>query len=65
MSRIYAVQQMYRECVALWQSISITPWSDNIFVSASDINLLNNKLKEIDNLLRETDVKINNLKMLL
>ena len=65
MSRIYAVQQMYRECVALWQSISITPWSDNIFVSASDINLLNNKLKEIDNLLKETDVKINNLKMLL
>ena len=65
MTRINAVQQQFRECVAQWHSISETAWEDNIFLSQSDITLLNNKLKEADSLIKETDVKIKNLAMLL
>ena len=65
MSRISAVQQQYRDCVELWRSISDTPWTGNIFLSASDISLLNNKLKEADTRLKEADVKIKNLTLML
>lgn len=65
MSRIYAVQQQFRECVAQWQSVSETHWNENLFVSAYDIKLLTAKLTETENLIKETDVKIKNLTMLL
>lgn len=64
-SRVDAVRQLYGECVEQWHSLSVTPWAENIFLSTSDIKLLKDKLKEADSLIKETDVKIKNLTMLL
>ncbi len=63
--RVDAVRQLYGECVEQWHSLSVTPWAENIFLSISDIKLLKDKLKEADSLIKETDVKIKNLTMLL
>lgn len=65
MERVVTVQQQYRECVEQWHTLSATPWAENIFLSASDIKLFNEKLKEADDLIKETDVKIKNMTMLL
>lgn len=65
MSRIYDVQQQFRDCISRWKTIADNDWKSNIFLSQSDIALVTGKMQEVENLVNETDVKIKNLTLLL
>lgn len=65
--RIAAVQDIFRECVEQWESIVERNWSkcDNIFLSSADLSLMNKTIKEVGELIKTIEVKINNIVMMI
>ncbi len=64
---ITAVQDIFRECVGQWESIIESNWhnSDNIFLSSADLSLMNKTIKEVEELMKTVEVKINNIMMMI
>lgn len=65
--RIAAIQDTFRECVGQWESLIEKNWTncDNIFLSSADLALVNNMMKEVSELIKTTEVKLNNVVMLI
>lgn len=65
--RIFAVQETFKECVEQWESQVEKNWTncDNIFLSSADLALVNKMVKEVNELIKTTEVKLNNVMMLI
>ena len=64
-SQLDLARQQFAECQELWKSIYATPWQENIFLSCSDIKLLLPRLKSVGQLLKQSEIKIQNKSMCL
>lgn len=65
--RIAALQATFRTCVAEWENTIATNWTncDNLFLSTADLALINKMTKDINELIKTTEVKINNIVMMI
>lgn len=65
--RIAAIQESFKVCVEDWESQVVSNWNncDNIFLSPSDLGLVNKMMKEVDELIKATEVKLNNIIMMI
>ena len=65
--RIGGIQQQFAECVGRWNSLVAENWTDcsNIFLSANDLSLVSIMLREVDELIKKTEVKLNNIVMMI
>ena len=65
--RISAVQETFKECVEQWESQVQKNWTncDNIFLSSADFALVSKMIKEVNELIKTTEVKLNNVVMLI
>lgn len=65
--RIGVIQNIFKECVKQWDSLVEKNWTncDNIFLSSADLTLVNKMVKEVNELIKTTEVKLNNVVMLI
>ncbi len=65
--RISEIQNMFKICVSEWEEIVTNNFSncDNIFLSSADLALVNRMIKEVSELIKVTEVKLNNVVMMM
>lgn len=65
--RVAAVQDTFRECVESWDSMIESNWNNcnNIFLSSTDLSLIHKTIKEVGELIKTIEVKINNMVMMI
>lgn len=65
--RISAIQEIFRKCVENWEAQVLMNWSncDNIFLSPADLSLINKMIGDVSELIKATEVKLNNVIMLM
>ncbi len=65
--RITAIQDTFKLCVENWENLITTNWInyDNLFLSPADIALVNKMIKEVCELIKATEVKINNVMLMI
>lgn len=65
--RIAITQDIFQECVGQWENLVVTDWAtrNNIFLSSTDLALMNRTIKEVGELIKTIEVKINNVVMMI
>lgn len=65
--RISVVQDLFKTCVNDWQQMITANFTNcnNIFLSSADIALVNKMIKEVDELIKTIEVKLNNVVMMI
>lgn len=65
--RIAITQDIFTECVGQWENLVGTNFSacNNIFISSNDLVLMNKTIKEVGDLIKATEVKLNNVVMMI
>ncbi len=65
--RVPAVQDLFKTCVEDWEEVITDNLTncDNIFLSDRDLALANKMIKEVRELIKTTEVKLNNLAMMI
>ncbi|MDE5612088.1 MAG: hypothetical protein K2I90_08750, partial [Odoribacter sp.] len=65
--RIAVAQDAFKACVAEWEQLVASNWTDcdNIFLLTADLALVNKMLKEVGELMKTTEVKLNNAVMMM
>jgi len=64
---IAAIQETFKKCVESWESQVMINWNncDNMFLSEADIGLVNKMVKNVGELIKATEVKLNNVVMMI
>lgn len=65
--RVSNIRNMFLSCVESWEKIVTDNWADcdNLFLSSADLALVNKMIKDVTDLIKATEVKLNNVTMLL
>lgn len=65
--RVAITQDIFQECVGQWENLVVTNWAtcNNIFLSSTDLALMNRTIKEVGDLIKTIEVKINNVVMMI
>ncbi len=65
--RIAMIQELFKTCVSDWEQIVAANFNngDNIFLSAAELALVNKMIKEVGELIKTTEVKLNNVVMMI
>lgn len=65
--QISPLQEAFRACIEQWEASIAANWTncDNLFLSATDLALINKMLKDAAEQIKTTEVKINNLLLML
>ncbi len=65
--RAMEIRSAFQSCVGQWTDFVANNWTDcdNLFLSAADLALVNKMIKDVTDLIKTTEVKLNNLMMLL
>ena len=65
--RIAMIQEVFKTCVSDWEQIVAANFNngDNIFLSAAELALVNKMIKEVGELIKTTEVKLNNVVMMI
>lgn len=65
--RVPAVQDLLKNCVEDWEKIITDNFTDcdNIFLSDADLTLAQNMIKEVGELIKTTEIKLNNVAMMI
>jgi len=65
--RIAITQDIFRECVEQWENLVAINCAtcDNIFLLANELALMNKTIKEVGDLIKATEVKLNNVVMMI
>ena len=61
--RVSVLQDLFNTCVSEWNHLLSDNWinCDNIFLSSNDLALVNKMIKEVDEQIKTTEVKLNNV----
>jgi hypothetical protein len=61
--RISVIQDIFKTCVSDWEDVVANNFKncDNIFLSSADLALVNRMIKEVGELIKATEVKLNNV----
>lgn len=64
--RVATIQQLFKDCVESWENMTTSNWRDcdNIFLSSADFALVNKTIKDVGELIKAVEVKINNVVMM-
>lgn len=65
--RVAAVQELFKTCVGDWEKMvtDISINCENIFLSDADLALAQKMIKEVSELIKATEVKLNNIAMMI
>ena len=65
--RVVAIRNAFVSCVEQWEKTVTDNWADcdNLFLSSADLALANKMIKDVTDLIKATEVKLNNVTMLL
>lgn len=65
--RVSVLQDLFNTCVSEWNHLVSENWinCDNIFLSPNDLVLVNKMIKEVDEQIKTTEVKLNNVVMMI
>ena len=65
--RIAAAQDAFKTCLTEWEQLVASNWTncDNVFLASADLALVNKMLKEVGELMKTTEVKLNNAVMMM
>lgn len=65
--RISLIQDIFKNCVSDWEDVIAQNFTncDNIFLSSADLALVNRMIKEVGEIIKTTEVKLNNVVMML
>lgn len=65
--RVAAIQETFRTCVEEWEDSIAANWTncDNLFLSSTDLALINKMTKEVNEMIKTTEVKLNNIVMMI
>lgn len=61
--RVSVLQDLFNTCVSEWNHLLFDNWinCDNIFLSSNDLALVNKMIKEVNEQIKTTEVKLNNV----
>lgn len=65
--RVTAIQNLLQERAASWEKMAAVSFADgkNIFLSKTDLALIDKTIKTVRDLIKTTEVKLNNVAMMI